>query len=157
MPARRAPAKPSSDDLRRLLQRFIRDFGLLAQNQTPCGKPLQTSHAHALMALLDENRQLNQKDLARELGLDKSSIARLCQRMEQEGHIEQLRSDGDARVRHLRLTARGAKLAREIEQSSKQRFAAVLDAVPAAERARLFSGLELLAQAVRTVRGDGVE
>jgi DNA-binding MarR family transcriptional regulator len=134
------------------VQTFVRDFGLLAQDATPCGKPLATSHAHALMILLDETRTLSQKDLADELGLDKSNVTRLCQKMEAEGQIEQVRGEEDARVRRLKLTSRGAKLAREIEQSSKDRFASLLKAVPAAERARVFEGLELLSRAVRTLR-----
>jgi DNA-binding MarR family transcriptional regulator len=138
------------------VQAFVRDFGLLAQDATPCGKPLATSHAHALMVLLDETRSLSQKDLADALGLDKSNVTRLCQRMEAEGQIEQARGDDDARVRLLKLTTRGTKLAREIEQSSKDRFATLLKAVPPSERARVFEGLELLSRAVRTVRAGTI-
>jgi DNA-binding MarR family transcriptional regulator len=130
----------------------VRDFGLLTQDATPCGRPLTTSHAHALMVLLDEGRSLSQKELADELGLDKSNVTRLCQKMEAEGQIEQVRHEQDARVRLLTLTARGAKLAREVEQASKERFATLLKAVPAAERARVFEGLALLSRAVRTLR-----
>lgn len=136
------------------MQTFVRDFGLLAQDATPCGKPLATSHAHALMILLDDTRSLSQKDLADELGLDKSNVTRLCQKMEGEGQIEQVRGAEDARVRLLKLTVRGTKLAREIEQYSKDRFATLLKAVPASERARLFEGLELLSKAVRTLRSE---
>jgi DNA-binding MarR family transcriptional regulator len=144
-------------ELRRLVQAFVRDFGLLSQDATPCGKPVATSHAHALMILLDETRSLSQKDLADALGLDKSNVTRLCQRMEAEGQIEQVRGEQDARVRLLKLTARGTKLAREIEQSSKDRFASLLKAVPPSERARVFEGLEVLSKAVRTLRSDTTE
>jgi DNA-binding MarR family transcriptional regulator len=104
------------------------------------------------MILLDETRSLNQKELADELGIDKSNVTRLCQKMEAEGQIAQVRGEEDARVRRLKLTSRGTKLAREIEQSSKDRFASLLKAVPASERARVFDGLELLSRAVRTLR-----
>ena len=134
-----------------LLQRFIRDFGLLAQNETPCGTPLAASHAHALMALLDAKRTFSQKDLAQELGIDKSNIARLCRRMELAGHLEQVVSSQDARVRELRLTARGKKLARDVESASRGRFGALLQAIPAADHGKLFAGLELLSQAVRAL------
>ena len=63
----------------------MRAFGLLAGDQTPCGQPLAPSHAHALLVLLERARTgtdvLKQQDLARELGLDKSSITRLCTKM----------------------------------------------------------------------------
>jgi DNA-binding MarR family transcriptional regulator len=135
----------------------VRDFGLLAQDATPCGKPVATSHAHALMILLDETRSLSQKDLAQALGLDKSNVTRLCQKMEAEGQIEQVRGEEDARLRFLKLTPRGTKLAREIEQASKDRFATLLKAVPASDRARIFEGLELLSRAVRTLRSGTPE
>jgi DNA-binding MarR family transcriptional regulator len=141
-------------ELRRLVQAFVRDFGLLAQDATPCGKPLATSHAHALMILLDATRALSQKNLADELGLDKSNVTRLCQKMESEGQIEQVRGEEDARVRLLKLTARGTKLAREVEESSKDRFASLLEAMPASERARVFEGLEALSRAVRALRSE---
>jgi DNA-binding MarR family transcriptional regulator len=136
------------------VQAFVRDFGLLSQDATPCGKALATSHAQALMILLEETRSLSQKELADALGLDKSNVTRLCQRMEAEGQIEQVRGEQDARVRLLKLTSRGTKLAREIEQSSKDRFASLLKVVSPSERALMFEGLELLSRAVRTLRSE---
>jgi DNA-binding MarR family transcriptional regulator len=136
------------------VQAFVRDFGLFSQDATPCGKALATSHAHALMILLDETRSLSQKELADALGLDKSNVTRLCQRMEAKGQIEQVRGEQDARVRRLKLTSRGTKLAREIEQSSKARFASLLKVLSPSERAHMFEGLELLSRAVRTLRSE---
>ena len=109
------------------------------------------------MFLLDETRPLSQKDLADALGLDKSNVTRLCQKMEADGQIEQVRGEDDARVRLLKLTSRGTKLAREIEQASKDRFASLLKAVPASARGRVFEGLELLSRAVRTLRSETPE
>ena len=151
----RSPSTPA--ELRRLVQAFVRDFGLLAQDSTPCGKPLASSHAHALMILLDAERPLSQKALADALGIDKSNVTRLCQKMEAEGQIELERGDDDARVRLLSLTPRGAKLAREVEQASKDRFALLLKAVPAAERSRVFAGLEVLSKAVTALRSGAEE
>jgi DNA-binding MarR family transcriptional regulator len=152
------PPRPRSAttpaELRRLVQAFVRDFGLLSQDATPCEKPLATSHAHALMILVDETRSLSQKELVEALGLDKSNVTRLCQRMEAEGQIEQVRGEQDARVRLLKLTSRGTKLAREIEQSSEDRFASLLKVVSPSERARMFEGLELLSRAVRTLMSE---
>src|SRR4051812_48217696 len=76
------------DELRRSIQTFVRSFGLLAANETPCGKPLATSHAHALMFLFEcarEDRLPTQQELGRALGIDKSNVARLCRRMENAG------------------------------------------------------------------------
>jgi DNA-binding MarR family transcriptional regulator len=149
---RRAPAPSfTAAELRRLVQTFIREFGLLEQNQTPCGKPLPVSHAHALMVLLGwdpERGAMAQKDLARELGIDKSNVARLCQRMEDAGHVEQVRSPNDGRARFLRLTKRGVEVAREVDASSRERFSSLLRAMPRDQHRTVESGLKLLSAAV---------
>ena len=106
------------------------------------------------MLLLEQERPISQKELGDALGIDKSNVTRLCQKMEAEGQVALQRGDEDARVRLLSLTARGAKLAQEVEQASKDRFASLLKAVPASERARVFEGLDLLSKAVNALQSE---
>lgn len=144
--------------LRAQLQAFVRGFGLLSDASTPCGKPLAVSHAHALQVLLERRRRgepTHHKDLTFALGLDKSNVARLCARMEAAGHVEQRRSSADGRAREITLTAKGLKLAREVDAASRHRFERVLSAIPHAERKRVLAALGTLNEAVHTVReGD---
>src|SRR4051812_18405573 len=80
------------DLLRASIQRFVRSFGLLNGDQTPCGLPLSPSQAHALMALLDRERggqRSTQQDLVKILGIDKSNVTRLCAKMLEAGHLTQ--------------------------------------------------------------------
>jgi DNA-binding MarR family transcriptional regulator len=151
VPKKAASSDAAATELRRLVQKFVREFGLLDQNHTPCGKPLPVSHAHALMVLLERDAKrgaMTQKELGQELGIDKSNIARLCQRMEEEGHAEQLRSDTDGRARFVRLTPRGQELASEVEAASRARFSGLLEGMPPAEHDTVLQGLRLLASAV---------
>ena len=144
-------ATSDSAVLRRLLQQFIRDFGLLAQRETPCGKPLPTSQAHALMVLLEYARrgeEPSQSDLARELGIDKSNVARICQRMESAGQIARSREQDDGRVLRLRLTNAGVRLAKEVEHASQGRFAALYELIPKGQRETVLRGLELLTESL---------
>jgi DNA-binding MarR family transcriptional regulator len=137
--------------LRSLLQTLIRSFGLLAASTTPCGKPLPVSHAHALMVLLERARlgvTPGQRELGAALGIDKSNIARLCQRMEEAGHLRQLRDREDGRARLLRLTPQGRRIAGSVELSSQAHFAALAAAVPASRRRDLLSALETLNEAI---------
>ncbi|MFN7970927.1 MAG: MarR family winged helix-turn-helix transcriptional regulator [Acidobacteriota bacterium] len=148
MPRRRGEPER---DLREHVQRFVRRFGLLAPSTTPCGRPLPVSHAHALMLLLEAKRRgerPSQQVLVGALGLDKSTVARLSAKMERAGHIVQVPAPHDGRLRLLRLTARGARVAATVEVASRERFARVLAAVPVAERHTLMAGLKLLNQAV---------
>lgn len=141
--------------LRAEVQRFVRGFGLLAPDTTPCGKPLSTSHAHALMVLLDAHGAadgLAQQTLVGALGIDKSNVARLCARMAKAGHVEQVVSPLDGRSRLVRLTAKGARLARQVDDASRSLFARVHAAVPTSERAHLRRALATLNEAVLSIK-----
>jgi DNA-binding MarR family transcriptional regulator len=141
------------DALRGLVQHFVRQIGLLSTDQTPCGKLLAVSHAHALMVLLEHQRarrQPTQQDLGRVLGIDKSNVARLCRKMERSGQLTQKRDARDGRLRLLALTGRGVRLAGEVERSSRERFQRLIAAVSADERASVLSAMTLLNEALAT-------
>jgi len=140
--------------LRALLHAFVRSFGLLASETTPCGEPISVSHAHALMFLLDRSRRRSrptQQELGDALGIDKSNVTRLCRRMEQAGHLAQERCAVDGRARRLNLTDQGKRLAGRVESSSRERYAAVLSGVPRDARSGLLKSLRTLNAAVARV------
>jgi putative acetyltransferase len=141
-------------ELQLSVQTFVRTFGLLVTKQTPCGQPVSPSYAHALMLLLQReaaNLATFQADLAEELGLDKSSVARLCSRLEADERISQKPGPEDGRSRQLELTARGRKLATNVHTASLARFNRVLSAIPSTKRRAVLDGLALLTQAVATL------
>jgi DNA-binding MarR family transcriptional regulator len=98
--------------LQRSTQAFVRSFGLLVTKQTPCGQPVTPSVAHALMLLLERQSAevtTYQHELAELLGLDRSSVQRLCSRLETEGRVTQEPAPEDARARRVQLTASGRR------------------------------------------------
>jgi len=138
-------------ELQTSVQGFVRSFGLLVTKQTPCGQPVSPSIAHALMALLDREQAgvvTYQHELAELLGLDRSSIARLCSRLEAEGRLKQEPAPDDARTRMLRLTAAGQKMAGGIRAASRGRFTRIVEAIPASKRQSLLDALQVLTTAV---------
>lgn len=145
-------AKRSSEAaaLRALVQRFVRGFGLLDESKTPCGKPLHSSHAHALMVLLAAGEAgLHQAALARELGLDKSSASRLVRQLAGAGRVAVASvPDEDARLRRVRLTAKGARVAAEVDAASRRRFGELLGAIAPSQRKVVLRGLQELAGAL---------
>ncbi len=148
------PRDTGGDDLRRLIQSFIRSNGLLAGDQTPCGHPLAVSHAHALMVLLEasrESKRLTQRELGQVLGIDKSNVARLCRRMENAGHVVQSRLADDGRARLSSLTALGARVAKNVERSSRDRFRQLMSAIPPGSRAGVLSSLTCLNRALTSL------
>jgi DNA-binding MarR family transcriptional regulator len=138
------------------MQRLFRDFGALAADATPCGKPLPMAHAHALMTLLARG-ELSHRELGADLRIDKSNVARLCAKMTEAGHVEQRPSEQDGRSRIVSLTARGKRLAREVDAASRARFEALLAALPAPRRAPLIGALEQLVSAIEGLELPPVE
>jgi DNA-binding MarR family transcriptional regulator len=144
-----------ADEFRTLLQGFIRRFGLLAGDQTPCGKPLPPSDAHALMLLLDAGAAgLLQGAIARQLGIDKSTASRLVARLTDRGHVEDAAQQADGRARPLRLTRAGVRVATEIDRASRQRFDQVLERIPRRRRRDVVQGLREIVTALEAIDGD---
>jgi DNA-binding MarR family transcriptional regulator len=142
--------------LRSLMQTFFRDFGLLAAKETPCGRPIPVSYAHALMVLLERRRErapTSQANLGDALGIDKSNIARLCRRMEDAGHATQARDPADGRGRLVELSDAGVALARQIERASRARFGKIMALISPRRRTALLESLASLNEAVATLRG----
>ncbi len=132
------------------MQRLFRRFGALAGDRTPCGKPLPMGYAHALMVLLGRGA-LSQQELASELCIDKSNVARLCAKMTEAGHVVQRADAADGRVRRVSLTRKGEVLAREVDAASSARFGDLLDALPRARRAHVVGALGDLVRAVEAL------
>lgn len=131
---------------------MIRLSGALRAARTACGLDLPPSHAHALAWLAQPSEAPRaQRDLARALGLDKSSVARLCQRMFEAGHIEMSRDRENARFVRLRLTPRGTRAARVVEHASLERHARLIEAIPIRDRRRVLDALDVLSRAMASI------
>lgn len=149
--ARLATADVSSTEVRAALIAFVRDFGLLSRDKTPCGKDLPISHAHALMYLFTVSEPVSQRALCSQLGIDKSNVARLCSKLEQDGHLVQAADPEDGRAVRISLTSKGRVLALQLERSSRARFERVLSELPASTHRRVLDALHELTAAVRRV------
>ena len=137
-----------SRQLRSAIQTAIRRLGALSEDKTPCGKDLAVSDAHALQ-LLRERGALPQGALQSLLGLNKSSVSRLRARLEETGRIEaNLGRSGGRPISVLALTAKGHKLAGELDEASGERFAQLLQRIPVGRRAPVLAALDDLNDAL---------
>lgn len=127
---------------------LIRAFGLHRPDETPCGKPVPVSEAHAL-AELARGDGMSQNELAARLRLEKSTVSRLVGQLATRGWVERDRDPADGRALRLRLTARGARVAGEIAEARQRKFAAVLERIPDDERDDVLRALDVLAEAMR--------
>jgi DNA-binding MarR family transcriptional regulator len=144
-------------ELQASVQAFVRSFGLLVTKQTPCGQPISPSLAHALMVLREREgvgASTYQHELAELLGLDRSSVQRLCSRLEADGRVQQEPAADDARTRRIQLTASGQRMASNIQAASLARFTRIVAAIPASKRQPLLEALKVLTAAVLTLEEE---
>jgi DNA-binding MarR family transcriptional regulator/GNAT superfamily N-acetyltransferase len=81
------------------------------------------------------------RDLRQRLGLDSGYVSRLVQALRKKGLVRLSRGSGDRRVRSARWTAAGRREVREMNQRSDEAAAALLEALPSAQRARLVAAM----------------
>jgi MarR family transcriptional regulator, lower aerobic nicotinate degradation pathway regulator len=78
-------------------------------------------------------------ELAQHLELEKSSLSGLVDRAEKRGLVERIASAGDGRATNVRVTARGRKLSRAIEEEVTSEVAALTSGLSRSDREQLAS------------------
>ena len=71
---------------------------------------------------IGRNSSLTAKELEEYLSVDKGYMSRMMQNLEKKGLIERVKSETDAREKHLRLTGEGRKLNEILEEKADQRI-----------------------------------
>lgn len=122
---------------------FVRAFGLHRPDRTPCGRPLSVSEAYALHELAGES-WLAQQELARRLGLEKSTVSRLVAGLVDRGWANREPEPGNRRATRLCLTAAGSRVAQEVAAARRRRFESLLSALPEQQAAAVVDSLTLL-------------
>lgn len=128
---------------------FVQQFGLLANDKTPCGEDMSLSEAHAL-TILRESQPLTQKSLAKRLRLEKSTVSRLIDSMEKKDWITRQHNNQDLRQNHLRLKSSGTERAKQVFQAREEHFRAILNHIPEEEQESLHASLECFLDALHT-------
>jgi DNA-binding MarR family transcriptional regulator len=126
---------------------FVRAFGLHRPSETPCGKPIPVSEAHALMELA-RNNGLTQSELGMRVQLEKSTVSRLVDNLVARSWLERQRHPSDRRAVLLQLTARGFEAAGELEQARRRKFATLLDRIPEEDRDQIVQALDAMTEAL---------
>lgn len=128
---------------------FVRNFGFLQPERTPCGQPLHVSQAHALGEVAG-NPGVSQQQLATELGLARATVSELVTELSRRGWITRRRDDADRRLQRLYLTATGRDIARDIAESRRKFLARILDDIEPSERAAVIAAVGKLAAGAST-------
>jgi DNA-binding MarR family transcriptional regulator len=105
-----------------------------------------TLRQFVVMAAIAEQPGLNQAELARATGIDRSTLADMMPRLEKRAHITRRASEADARANIVRLTECGLAALAGARQHAKAADAAILDALPRTKRKTFIALLDRLAE-----------
>jgi DNA-binding MarR family transcriptional regulator len=142
-------ARAQMDEFRRLIQEFVRGFGFLSDDTTPCGQPIPVACAHALLLIgAQKDGVLPQTALRTHLSIDKSNVSRLVARLVEMGLVKCRSNATDRRGKRIALTPKGVRMFRKLEGASKERFGRLIHGIPAPKRALVVAALAELVQSL---------
>lgn len=101
----------------------------------------------AVLQALANTPNVDQRTLARSIGLDTSTIASVMDRLEARGFVQRDRDPGDARVRLLSLTPAGHAVLSEVVPAMHRAQLRMLEPLDEAERAEFMRMLLTLVRA----------
>jgi DNA-binding MarR family transcriptional regulator/GNAT superfamily N-acetyltransferase len=130
----------TADDIaqvRRFNRLVTQRIGALNDNFLGLDRPLGESRL--LYEIGPEGADL--RDLRLRLGLDSGYVSRLVQALQNRGLVRLRQGSSDQRVREARLTAAGRREIRKMNTRSDQAAAALLRALPSAQRPRLVAAM----------------
>jgi DNA-binding MarR family transcriptional regulator len=129
--------------LREQIQIFVRQFGLLEQEHTPCHVPLTPSQAHAFQ-VLGQAERLTQSQLAEALHLEKSTVSRLVQSLVERGWVERTSNPDNRREVLLSLTDAGHAQFAEVQAHATARYHTIWSRILQDQRAQVLDALVTL-------------
>ncbi len=132
----------------RLLTDVFREMGAHRPEQLLVGWSLSLSELYAL-SILAERARLAQQELGAALGLEKSSVSRLVQQLEERGWVRRERDVRDSRLRLLWLTEEGGRIADHLQQHMAEAHTTLFARLTPHEQAALLEGLTALRRALQ--------
>lgn len=143
------PSRSSAPDLETLPGHYIRRL-----QQIAVAIFLQETEAYGVTPVQYAGLQavrkapgIDQRTLARSIGLDTSTIAGVIDRLEARGLMVRSPSPDDRRVRLLGITDEGSALLEEIEPAMQRAQERILEPLPKQERAEFMRMLQTLVSA----------
>lgn len=147
-------ANTTARRLRDAVRHLVVAHGALEELRRPCGAELSIPYAYALLELLHHGEPMTVSELAANLAIDRTNVSRLCARMEEAGHLVREPHPEDGRARALRLTTRGKKLARAVDEQSAGHFERLAKQL-GGSAGEVVAALERLSEAMVVAEEDG--
>ena len=102
---------------------------------------------YSVMTTLADGQSRDQKTVAFEVGLERSSVADVILRLETRGLVRRVSSRMDRRVKIVRLTPKGQRLVKKMQPAVEQAHARTIEALPEPSRDAFLKSLAELVHA----------
>jgi DNA-binding MarR family transcriptional regulator len=141
-------AARSSDDFIALYSQIY--FACHTRHVHDPGSGTEVSARQAsILSHLDSVEPTPTSQLAARMGVTVSTMSIAVDRLVRQGYVVRARSEGDGRVRHIRLTPSGERLRNAQKALDPRLVRAMLSRLSPSERRDALHGLELLGSAAR--------
>lgn len=137
------------EQIRASSRTMVRELGFM--NSTLAATTYNASAVHALLEI-EQNKALTSAQLVESLGLEKSSISRLIQKLIKNGEITELPNPEDGRVKKLLLTSKGKELVNHIHLFGQQQVSSALKQLALKQQQTVADGITLYADALKDYR-----
>ena len=117
----------------RATQAFV---GLALRSLSAAGASI-TLPQYRMLVTLDTKGDQNVRKLAAELGVDRSTATRMCNRLVDAGLIDRTTDPSDRRAVVISLTAPGRSVATAVAEARRENVARLLQSVPPSRRVQL--------------------
>jgi DNA-binding MarR family transcriptional regulator len=127
-------------ELRSNVQKFVRLFGLLEQNVTPCGFLLSVSQVYAMQELEEDTMSVT--ELASRLELERSSVSRLVDELVKGDFVSRVINEANRREMVLSLTEKGMRTIQQVRQQSLTFYQSILGNLSNTDQTLIIEGFK---------------
>jgi len=113
-----------------------------------------TPRQYAVLLTVSQNEGLSQTQLVDKTGIDRSTLADIVRRMLKKGLLSRRRTREDARAYAVKLTDDGWRSLKAADPVAKRVDERILSALPAQQRERFMSDLNMIVQALGKFRDN---
>ena len=136
----------ASNYLRELIRVLVRNLGILEKSDASCCG-VTISQCHAIVEI-GRSGEISLNELAELLVLDKSTMSRTINNLVEDGLVIRELHPEDRRYVKIKLTDKGMKVFKNIEESMDRYYKAIFNSVPEEKREQVLDSLKLLIEAV---------
>jgi DNA-binding MarR family transcriptional regulator len=136
--------------LRELIRVLVRNLGILEKDEAICSG-VTMSQCHAIVEI-GRTEGLSLNELAKILGLDKSTMSRTINNLVESGLVFRELHPEDRRYVTIKLTDKGIEVFKNTEGSMEQYYRDIFMSIPESKREQLLDSLSLLTEAVKQNR-----